>query len=268
MQYLLIMVVGLSAGTLGAMLGLGGSIILIPALNEVFGPRQHLHQSCAMILNLVVVSAATWGHHKAGVVSAQIVKFTIPAAIVAVVIGVQVSELEAFKGERERYLTGLFGAFLLCAAAFNVWKLVKRRDAARADSVPSSARRPWKCALLVGVPTGLVSGLLGVGGGIVAVPAQQFFLGVPLRHAIGNSAATICGLSVVGAFAKNYNWWLQHGESRFEPLSLSALIVPAALVGGLIGSRLTHRLRYQWVAAIMVLVLIAASLRQISHALS
>lgn len=268
MQYILLMVIGLAAGTLGAMLGLGGSIVLIPALNEVFGPRQHLHQACAMILNLVVVTAATWGHHKAGVVSAQIVKITIPAAVVAVVVGVQISELEVFKGGRERYLTGLFGVFLFCAAAFNAGKLFTRSDLRRNGSVAVGNRSPWKSALLVGAPTGLISGLLGVGGGIVAVPAQQLFLGIPLRSAIGNSAATICGLSVVGALAKNYNWWAQHEEFRFEPLLISALIVPAAVAGGLIGSRLTHRLPYKWVAGVLVLVLIVAGLRQVSHALS
>jgi uncharacterized membrane protein YfcA len=265
MGFVVLILIGLITGAFGALLGLGGSIILIPALNQVFGPHQHLHQTCAMILNLAVVSAAAYGHGKAGVLRYDILKSTIPAAICGVIVGVELSELRLFEGERERLLTALFGVFLLCAAGFNLKRILRPSATIGDENPPATAVRSWKAVLLVGAPTGLLSGLLGVGGGIIAVPAQQIFLRVGLRQAIGNSAATICGLSLVGALTKNYHWWASHGDDPFAPLTIAAFVVPGAVLGGLIGSRLTHVIAARWLGGSLVVVLAIAGVRQLSY---
>ncbi len=265
MGFVMLILIGLITGVVGALLGLGGSIILIPALNQIFGPRQHLHQACAMILNFVVVTAAVYGHRKAGVLRPDILKSTIPAAICGVIVGVELSEMRLFEGEQQRILTGLFGMFLLCAAGFNL-KRALRPSVAVGDEAPPAAAVPfWKAILFVGAPTGLLSGLLGVGGGIIAVPAQQIFLRVGLRQAIGNSAATICGLSLVGAFTKNYHWWVSHDGDPFAPLSIALFVVPGAVLGGLVGSKLTHVLPTRWIGGSLALVLVITGVRQVSY---
>ncbi len=265
MGFVVLILIGLITGVVGALLGLGGSIILIPALNQVFGAHQHLHQACAMILNFVVVTAAVYGHRKAGVLRYDILKSTIPAAVCGVIVGVELSEMRVFEGEQQRFLTVLFGLFLLCAAGFNL-KRVIRPSAAGGDEAPSAAAvSSWKAILFVGAPTGLLSGLLGVGGGIIAVPAQQMFLRVGLRQAIGNSAATICGLSLVGALTKNYHWLASHGEDPLAPLMIALFVIPGAVIGGLIGSRLTHVLPARWVGGSLVVVLVIAGVRQVSY---
>ncbi len=265
MDFLVLTLIGLVVGVLGAMLGLGGSIVLIPALNEVFGTRQHLHQASAMILNFFVVSSATWGHRQAGAVCPRIVKITIPSAVASVIVGVQLSELPIFQGEQQRYLTGALGLFLLVSAGIHAGKLLSAQRPAPNGTFEPDKMSSLRVAFLVGVPTGLVSGLLGVGGGLIAVPAQHLLLGIPLRQAIGNSAATICGLSLIGAALKNYHWWAAHDHGSFAPLVIAAIVVPTAVLGGLIGSRLTHTLPTRWVGGVLVLVLIIAGLRQISH---
>ncbi len=265
MDFAVLILIGLITGVVGSLLGLGGSIVLIPALNQVLGPQQHLHQACAMILNFVVVTAAVYGHRKAGVLRYDILKSTIPAAVCGVIVGVELSEMRLFEGEQQRFLTVLFGLFLLCAAGFNL-KRVIRPSAVVGDEVPPAAAVPsWKAILFVGAPTGLLSGLLGVGGGIIAVPAQQIFLRVGLRQAIGNSAATICGLSLVGALTKNYHWLESHGEDPFAPLMIALFVIPGAVIGGLIGSRLTHVLPARWVGGSLVVVLVIAGVRQVSY---
>ena len=123
----------------------------------------------------------------------------------------------------------------------------------------------WKAVLFVGAPTGLLSGLLGVGGGIIAVPAQQIFLRVGLRQASGNSAATIVGVSLVGALTKNYHWWANHSEDPFAPLTIALFVVPGAVLGGLIGSKLTHALPARWVGGSLAVVLVIAGVRQMSY---
>lgn len=268
MEYLVLIFLGFCCGTVGAMLGLGGSIVLIPTLNEAFGPRQHLHQAIAMIVSIFVVAAACWGHRKAGAIQGGIIKNTIPASIFTVLLGVWVSGLEVFQGANQEYLTGVFGAFLLIAGICYTGRLLRAGPSSLRDDEPiPSSGLSWKAVLLVGAPTGFVSGLLGLGGGIIAVPAQQLFLRIGVRDAIANSAATMLGLSVVGAAAKNYHWWAGHPDQRYAPVLIAIVIIPTAVLGGLVGSRLTHLLPPKWVSGCFLAVLLIAGVRQLSHAM-
>ena len=79
--YFAIGVLGLVAGTLGGMLGVGGSLIMIPALVMMFGREGqtegfnlHLYQAAAMIVNLFVAIPATLRHRQAGAVMGAVMK--------------------------------------------------------------------------------------------------------------------------------------------------------------------------------------------------
>ena len=61
--------IGLLAGLLGGLLGIGGSIVMIPAMTEVLGPDQHLYQAAAMTVNFFVVVPAVIRHSRAGAIS-------------------------------------------------------------------------------------------------------------------------------------------------------------------------------------------------------
>ena len=60
--------IGLAGGILGGMLGIGGSIIVIPLLSIVNGPNQQLYQATAMIMNVAVGASATLNHHLRGAI--------------------------------------------------------------------------------------------------------------------------------------------------------------------------------------------------------
>jgi len=66
-------------------------------------------------------------------------------------------------------------------------------------------------------------------------------LGTPIRHAIANSATVIIATSLVGATAKNYAYFVDHGGS-FRPVPIALALIPTAIIGSLFGSRLTHRI--------------------------
>lgn len=239
--YLLLVPVGLIAGLLGGLLGVGGSVIMIPAMYMIFGPDQHTHQAAAMIVNFFVAVPATLQHRRAGAVLWPILRGMIPLSLIGVVIGVYLGGGPWFRGSNEVYLSQCFGLFLLYVAVYNVRKLVSRKQLADIDRSMVEQIPWWKSALIVGLPTGLVGGLLGVGGGAIAVPLQQIFLRMPLRRAIANSACTIVPLSLLGASYKNLSNW-RHGDPVLESIHLAVLLIPTALIGGYIGGRLTHRI--------------------------
>ncbi|MCG3136274.1 MAG: hypothetical protein HJJLKODD_00100 [Phycisphaerae bacterium] len=264
----LLVLIGLLTGILGAMLGLGGSIVLIPALNLAFGPRQHLHQAAAMIINFFVVLPATWQHFRAGVVYGRLIRVALPITVVAVLAGVQLSEAQIFSGTQQKYLTAIFGVFILLDMLYQLVRYWQNRPLPQISEEGLAALNCWRAGLIIGVPTGLIGGLLGVGGGLVAIPLQQIILRFPLRLAIGNSVAVICGTSVVGAVFKNIHWYRDATDSwalADQPLTLAGVLIIPAVIGSLIGSRLTHILPIRVVRLSLIVVLTLAGVRQIAY---
>lgn len=265
MDLLISGIIGLFAGLLGGLLGVGGSIVMIPALTEVFGPKQHLYQAAAMIVNFFVVAPAALHHARAGAVMMPVVRRMVPLAIVAVIVGVAASEWSIFR-ERggQAYLIMLFGLFILYVASRQAALLLKRGKPGESKSGFDPDRDGLKAGLLAGVPTGFIAGLLGVGGGIVCVPLQARILGIELRNAIANSATTIIALSLIGAAMKNYALVANHAEYQLaDSLRLAATLIPTAIVGSLMGSRLTHRLPLHILRTVFLLFLLIASIRMI-----
>lgn len=264
--YVTLVVIGLFAGLVGGMLGVGGSIVMIPAMTEFIGPDQHLYQATAMIVNFFVVVPAVYQHRRANAINTHIVARLVPVAVIAGLVGVGISELSFFAGDGETYLRAMFGLFLVTVAAHDLRHAYLRRRGAIDDAptrvkTPNETRpAPFRLIAAVGIPMGLIAGLLGVGGGIIAVPLQRRFLGLPIRTAIANSAAVIIPTSLMGAIAKNYAFMVEH-DGNATALVLAAVLIPAAIFGSLIGSRLTHRAPLKLVRTAFFLLLMAAAIR-------
>lgn len=274
---LALLLIGLFAGLVGGLLGVGGSIVMIPAMTEVLGPNQHLYQAAAMIVNLFVVLPAVVQHKRAGAIERATVLRLVPLAGLAVIGGVLFSELPIFHGDGERRLRGLFGLFLLFAAAVDLLRLIRRHVAKTAQAknlsdvrgldAPASVRPGWASMIAVSVPTGLIAGLLGVGGGLVAVPLQRRLLHIPIRNAIANSATIIIATSLIGASLKNYTY-ITSTSGDIEPLVLALVLIPTAMLGSMAGSWMTHRVSTDIVKGAFFVLLVIAAVRLILGSLS
>lgn len=257
-------VIGVVTGVVGGMLGIGGSLVMIPALTEILGPDQHLYQASAMIVNFFVVVPAVVRHRRARAIDPSTVRRLIPLAALAVVGGVLLSELSLFAGSGEAYLRLLFGLFLVSVCVLDLFRAYKRRtNKGRRACDPSDTKGPtvtaWQTAI-VAIPTGLIAGLLGVGGGVMAVPLQHRYLRIPLRNAIANSATIIIATSLIGATLKNYAYVVDHAGS-LRSLALACVLIPTAMTGSWFGSKLTHELPLRWVKAGFFALLAIAGVR-------
>ena len=273
-ELIALILIGLFAGVVGGLLGVGGSIVMIPAMTEVLGPDQHKYQAAAMIVNFFVVVPAVYQHRRAKAIDPSTVARLIPLAIVGVLVGVGISELPFFAGEGEAYLRMLFGLFLFLVAGWDLYRRSRRGepDSAVPNGLLASAtggpikwaqktrQGRWLFAAAVAVPTGLVAGMLGVGGGILAVPLQRRFLRIPIRTAIANSATIIIATSFVGAIAKNYAFVVEN-DHTLATFRLAAVLIPTAIIGSLAGSRLTHRLPLKILKTAFFVLLLFAGVR-------
>jgi uncharacterized membrane protein YfcA len=252
MDYVILAAIGIMMGLFGGLLGIGGSVFMIPALVFAFGENQHLYQASAMICNFFVGTTAALVHKKADVLVLDVIKWLVPAAAVGIIIGVAISNSSAFARGKSYLLARIFGTFMIYVVVYNCLKL--RRSGSRvSDYDISKTRRSIPLTILRGLLTGIPAGLLGIGGGTVCVPAQQLFLRMPLKRAISNSAATIASIALIGAFYKNMTL-PQHSIDITESLRIAVCGIPCAIVGAFLGSKAMHKLPSNVVRIVFILL--------------
>ncbi len=256
---------GLLAGTLGGMLGVGGSVVTIPGLTFILGYNQHVYQAAAMITNVAVSVPAAMRHHRAGVLVLSRLRWMIPVALVGVAAGVWLSNLTVFRGaEGGRWLGRILAAFLLYVIARNLFRLVCDRDQGSdpGHSQDLSEAPQWRFVAVGGI-TGTIAGLLGIGGGAVAVPLQHAWLGLSLRACIANSSTLICITAAVGAFYKNSTLYL-HNHHWHGSFAVALVLAPTCWLGGHLGAWLTHYLPIKYVRTAFIGLLIFATVKMAS----
>jgi len=216
--------VGLSLGLVGG----GGSILTVPALIYGLGlaPRDAIAASLALVGAIAAVGAA--GHMRHGTVRFGIALRFGLAGIVGTQVGSRLSRLVS-----EPLLLSLF-ALVMMAAAFSL----ARRDAQRGRTpdapAPTPGRVSWLKLGLAGLGVGFLTGLFGVGGGFVIVPALGLVVGLPTREAVATSLVVItinCATALAGHL----------GQGGQFPLWLLAAFAAAGFAGSSAGARLAHR---------------------------
>lgn len=260
--------VGLLAGVLGGLLGIGGGVIMIPALvvflgADAFGPNSfHAYKLAAISTSLILSIPAVIRHTRARAVVYPMLPGILPLAALGVVLGVLLSGL--FVNEQTATLRRVFGGFLeLIVLNFIHQEHRARRGLATMCDACPLPRRRMRIGLLVGLPAGIIAGLLGVGGGVWAVPAQRQLLGITLRSAIANSAfAIICiAATTSAALSIQLHRLADPGVHPVQGWRLAAWLAPGALLGGWLGAGLTHRIPVRWLRYAFLALLTVTGLR-------
>lgn len=230
----LALLVGVSLGLLGG----GGSILTVPLLVYVAG--QDAKMAIATSLLVVGVTSATGAisHARAGRVQWRTGLMFGAAGMAGAYAGGRIGSL--VDG------TWLLIAFAVMMAVTAV-AMLRGRDGAEP---PADGRMAvWK-VLLEGAVVGLVTGLVGAGGGFLVVPALVLFGGVPMHVAVGTSLVVIAMKSGAGLLG-----YLQ-GVQFDWPLAIAVTL--AAVVGSVLGGRLVDRIpqdrlrtAFGWFVAVM-----------------
>ena len=271
MDYIYFAAIGIAAGFLGGLLGIGGGIIVIPALvllaslrNEFSGSYQHLIQAAAMICNFCVCLPAAIGHWRSGAVIREVISKLIPSAFFGVLFGVFLSNTFIFAGDNGKYLLVLLSIFMVYVSIYNIRRVIKPKDSE--TTVQPKCKKHYVKAILSGIVVGTQSGLLGVGGGSLCVPAQQIFLNVPLKNAIANSSWTILTTVFVGAIYKNMTL-AGHGYSYTDSITIAACIAPTAIISSFIGSKVTHKVNTKILRLVYIFFMVLVSIILINKAI-
>lgn len=219
--YSLAVVIGISLGLLGG----GGSILTVPVLVYVlnYGMKEAAPMSLLVVGITSIVGA--WRHHQAGNIRWDAALAFVPAAMTGAFLGARVS------AQIPSSVRLIILAILMVAAAVSMF-FGPTLWAGRDDPVPG-ARRPWWLLAALGGVVGAVTGLVGIGGGFMYVPALVLLGGVAMRQAVGTSLVLIitsCASGIAGYLGRVAIDWR-------ATLTFTSL----AIVGVLLGSRLTSR---------------------------
>jgi hypothetical protein len=192
------MAFGLFGGMIGGLLGIGGSVGIIPLATIFISPDKQQLQCAAMLCNVAVASTAYRRYLMAGKIEWTFARRIVPAAIIFVLAGVAASTVIDASSFRV-----MFAAFLLVVAVREF-----RLLAIGGEHAPDDARElsPARGAG-IGAIMGFLSGLLGIGGGVVGVPLMRAWARIPMKRAVVTSVCTMVPLAMVGATMKSITLW-------------------------------------------------------------
>ena len=213
------------------MFGQGGGSVYTPTF-FLLGYAALVSTSTSLVLNLATALFATITYYHSRLVNLRLASAFIPGIVVGSFAGGAWSNFVDSNA-----LMWLFVVFLVGAGfrmVYTHW-----------EKAPSNAepRRPTRFAYAVvavfSVGVGVLSGLLGVGGGILIVPFLIFAYSVPTKESAGTAGFVVIFSSLFGVL----------GHSAFGHLDF-ALILPtlvAVAIGGTLGARFMVRTRSEWV---------------------
>lgn len=245
--------IGLLAGFLAGVFGIGGGVVVVPLLVVVLGWQGvegdialHLAVGTSLATIAITSLSSARAHYRHGNVRLDCLLPMLPGMTAGAIGGVFLGD--ALSG---RILSLLLGLFFLCLAG----KLLLGARPRGARALPG-----WPGMAAAGSVVGIASALFGIGGGALTVPFLEW-RSVPMRQAIGTAAAAGIPLALVGAstamlvggdaaamsWTTGYVYW----PAFFGIVILS---VPGARLGARLASRLPARVLKLTFAVLLLLV--------------
>lgn len=242
----LTLVAGVMTGVLSAAFGVGGAVVSTPAIRAL-GASATIAIGTTLPSILPSAVSGTLRYTRDRLIEWRVVWWTAPFGMVSAVGGSLLSKVVPGNGHWLMLLTaGLLG--------FTAWRMARQDDAPAASDDPHAeaetdrematfhAASPDRhdspgVLAMIGIAAGLLSGLLGIGGGVVMVPAFSEIAGIPLKASIATSLACVGLLATPGTITHgllgDINWTFA--------LFLAIGVIPGARLGAALAIRAGHR---------------------------
>ena len=266
---LTIFFISIGAGLLGSLLGLGGGIIVVPALTLLFKVDIRYAIGASIISIIATSSGAAAAYVRERMTNLRVAMLLEVATTAGALTGAWLSGTL-----RPQWLFIIFGLMLACSA---VGMFRGRREKASSNVPPdpladrlglhnvfhdeATGREVryrvthTRLGLALMVVAGIASGLLGIGAGILKVPTMDLAMRLPIKVSTATSNFMI-GVTA----AASAGFYFARGD--VNPF-IAAPVAAGILVGATLGSRLLGRLHGSLIRAIFVIVLVWASIQMI-----
>ena len=232
---LTILLLGRGVGILVGLLGIGGGVLLVPAMVYLLGMDQHLAEGTSLFILLPPIGlGALREYWKEGQVD---LRAGILCAV-GILIGALAGSLIALPIP-SRTLGGLFGAFLMLASLALWVKAAREEEPVRAKTdvsgMPGGMGRDLGIFAAAGL-CGVASGMFGIGGGVLLVPLLALLFSFSQHRAQGTSLVALTAPTGILAL-------LAYSRQGYVSWRTGVLLIPGIFVGGIVGGRLARKLQ-------------------------
>lgn len=249
MQIVIIVALGLVVGVLVGLLGIGGGVVLVPALVYLLGYDQHLAQGTSLFILLPPIGlGALREYWKNGQVDLRAGIFCAIGFLLGGYVGGAIAVPLP-----SRDLRGIFGFFLILSAAL-LWR--KTKGVPEVDSASDAPGNPDSVSRILGISAvaafcGVAAGMVGIGGGVLLVPLLGLLFGFSQHRAQGTSLIALIPPTGILAF-------LAYAKAGYVSWETGFLLIPGVFLGGIVGGQAARRLnprRMRQVFAALMLIL-------------
>jgi uncharacterized membrane protein YfcA len=232
MTTVLIILLSLTVGILVGLLGIGGGVVLVPAMVYLLHYDQHMAQGTSLFILLPPIGlGALREYWKNGQVD---LRAGIYCALGFLVGGYGGGKMAV--PMPSSVLKLIFGCFLMVSAVL-LWRKTSASDATGTSSdVPRTptAARALGILLMAGI-CGIAAGLVGIGGGVLLVPLLSLLFGFSQHRAQGTSLIALIPPTGLLAF-------LAYWKAGYVDLHTGVLLIPGVFVGGILGGMMARGL--------------------------
>ena len=253
-DFWLYLLIGVPSGLLAGLLGVGGGLIIVPALLGLFAlnglpllGQSHLAIGSSLGVIILTSMASIRMHHQRASVDWQLLQRLAPGLLLGALLGAQVASL--LSGD---LLRKLFGGFEILVGVHLLWS----RPPTMSQDIVSQQWIRW-----ASWPIGSLSSLVGIGGGTLTVPLL-YYCRFPLTVAIGTSSAAGMLIALTGSFGYIVTGWSQTVllDGALGYLYLPAVVgisissIPAATLGAILAHKLPASQLKKTFAVLLIVV--------------
>ena len=265
-HYIWLVAMGVGVGCYGTLIGAGGGFVLMPVLLLLY-PHQNPNLLTSISLAVVFFNALSGSEayammkridYRSGFFFSMA---TIPGAVIGALNTNYVPR---------RMFDMIFSVLLLAAAGFLVWRPSRTKHVAktaRAGSHKTTRRLvdahgdhyeysfSFRLGMTISVFVGYLSSFLGIGGGIIHVPALSYFLNFPVHVATATSHFILAIMALTGTIVHIMTGTFAHGVHRTIALAIGVVL------GAQIGAHLSERVKGGWIIRGLAIALGVVGLR-------
>lgn len=226
---------GLLAGYASTLLGIGGGLVVVPLLHYLLGLDFAEATAVSLVAMAIQTPVGLWTHHRRGAVDWRMGGWLAAGGLGGVLLGGWLQpqmDVAALK---------LLFAAVLLVAAWRLWAHLRE---------PQTQPIAWGLLVVLGFGAGVLSRLLGIGGGLVTVPALVL-LGATVHAAVGTSLLPVFTNAAVATA-----WILAAGLVDWR---LALPVAAGALATSWLGTRTAHALQAPTLRRTFAMVLAAAA---------
>ena len=231
-------IVGLAAGLLGGLFGVGGGLIIVPGLVSLAGMDRRLAHGTSLAATLPIAAASLITYVSHGNVDWAVAFFLAIGAIAGAIVGTTLLHIIP--------KNVLIVIFVITVLATATRLAISTDSTGRSDLTVAMALM----LIVVGLLTGTLAGLLGIGGGVIMVPAMVVILGMVPVVAKGTSVAVIVPTAFMGS--------IRNRKKANADIGVAAVVggfgAVSAVIGGTISDRMSDYVSNVMFALLLVFV--------------